>query len=178
MTPFLSETIYQNLTSNESVHLAKWPKYDERLHDKEKLEAQMKLAREIAEMTHAKRKKESIKVRQPLSSLTVTSSIVLDNEIKEIIAQEVNVEKVEIKKGKTLSVKLDTKITSLLKTKGEVREIIRQIQQGRKEAGCQLTEKVMVKLPDWPKEYEEMIKKETLTSRLIKSPKLEIVRTN
>ena len=65
---------------------------------------------------------------------------------------------------------------NLDKTAGEARDIIRQIQVARKEAGCDLAEIVTVKLPDWPKKFEEEIKKQTLSSKLIKSDKLEIVR--
>jgi len=39
-----------------------------------------------------------------------------------------------------------------------------------------LSEKVTVKLPDWPKEFEEFIKRETLAKKLIKSSKLKIIR--
>ena len=175
MVPFLSESIYKNLTQDKSVHLTNWPEYGKQMLD---LEAQMHVIRLLAEMTHAKRKEAAIKVRQPLSLLSLTSTIDLSWELKRILADEVNVKKVESKTGKNLSIKLQTKITPQLKREGEVREIIRQIQQARKEAGCQLIEKVTVKLPGWPKEYGEMIKKQTLTKKLIKSAKFAIVRSN
>ena len=59
---------------------------------------------------------------------------------------------------------------------GEAREIIRQIQQARKETGCELSEKVTVTLPAWPKEFEQEIKKQTLSKELIKGEKLTIKR--
>ena len=61
---------------------------------------------------------------------------------------------------------------------GEAREIIRQIQQARKEAGCQLSEKITVSLPSWPQEFEEQIKKETLSEKLIKSSEFAIKRAS
>ena len=96
----------------------------------------------------------------------------MPKEIEKIIAGEVNVKK--IANAKTF--KLDTNITPRLKTEGEAREIIRQIQQARKEAGCNLSEKVDVVLPSWPKSFTNHIKKETLTRKLIKGEKLEIKR--
>jgi len=131
----------------------------------------MSTARQIVEKGHAKRKKAGIKVRQPLSSLQYTGKK-LAAEIERLIADEINVK--IVKAGKTF--KLDTKITPQLRVEGEAREIIRQIQQARKEAGCKLDEKVIVKLPGWPKEFEHEIKKQTLTAQLVKGSNLQIVR--
>lgn len=170
--PFISEEIYRNLTGENSVHLADYPSFDKSLIDKE-LEAQMQKAREIVENAHALRKKDGIKVRQPLNDL-VYGDEKLSDEIEALMASEVNVKNVVFKKGTELS--LDTNITPALKAEGDAREIIRQIQQARKEAHCDLSEKVIAKLPDWPKEFEEEIKRQTLTSKLEHGEKLEIIR--
>ena len=171
-TPFVSEEIYRNLTGENSASLTNYPEGDHKLLNN-KLILEMKKGREIAEVVHSIRKMEGIKVRQPLSSATY-GDIKLASEIESIVASELNVEKLTFVKNS--KVKLDTKITPAFKKKGEAREIIRQIQQARKEAGCDLSEYISVKLPDWPKEYEAEIKKETLSKSLTKSPKLEIVR--
>ena len=175
IAPFLSESIYRNLTQDRSVHLTDWPEFNKKLYD-QKLEIQMHQARLISEKAHAKRKEAGIKVRQPLLKLSVNNPNDLPKEIKKIIADEVNVKKVEIKKGKILTLSLDTKITPELKVEGQAREIIRNIQSARKEAGCDLSERITVNLPTWPKEFEESIKKETLAKSLIKSSKFTIVR--
>ena len=70
MMPFISEEIYRNLTGKESVHLADWPSYDEKLIDKN-LEEKMILVRQIVEKGHALRKEKGIKVRQPLKKLKI-----------------------------------------------------------------------------------------------------------
>ena len=168
--PFIAEEIYQNLTQEKSVHLADFPQGNQTIHD-QKLIEQMQKAREIVEKTHGVRKEKQIKVRQPLSKLEYPGTK-LPKEIEKIIAGEVNVKK--IANAKTF--KLDTNITPRLKTEGEAREIIRQIQQARKEAGCNLSEKVDVVLPSWPKSFTNHIKKETLARKLIKGEKLEIKR--
>ncbi len=169
-TPFISEEIYQNLTGRQSVHLADYPLGDAKFHHQELIET-MKKAREIVEKAHALRKEAQIKVRQPLALLEYPGDK-LPEGIETLIADEVNVKKVL----HTKTLRLDTKITAKLKVEGKAREIIRQIQKMRKEANCNLAESVTVKLPNWPEEFEEEIKRETLTSSLIKSSKLEIVR--
>ncbi len=170
--PFIAEEIYQNLTGEESVHLSAFPQGDKNLLN-EKLITEMIFARELAEKTHSIRKSEGIKVRQPLSKLEYGGEQ-LSKEVEAIIADEVNVKQIIFKKG--LSVNLDIKITEKLKKEGDSRDIIRQIQGARKEAGCDLAEIVSVKLPNWPKEFEQEIKKQTLSSSLIKSDILEIIR--
>ena len=174
-TPFIADEMYINLTGQGSVHLASFPRADKKLID-QKLEEDMKVARAIVEKAHAKRKELGLKVRQPLQMLSATAQISINSSLAQIIADEVNVKKVEIKKAKSISVKLDTKITASLKLEGEAREIIRQIQQARKEAGCDLNELVQVKLPTWPKKFEKEIKSQTLAKELTISDKLEIAR--
>lgn len=172
LIPFITEEIYTNLTQEASVHLSSWPKIDEKAID-ENLENQMKEARDIVSKAHAKRKDKAIKVRQPLAGLTYGTQK-LPEEVEKLIADELNVKKVTFKKGAGLS--LDTKITPTLKSEGETRDIIRQIQQARKVAGCALDERVKVIIPDWPKQFEQVIKDETLSSSIIKGPNLKIVR--
>ena len=172
-TPFIAEEIYRNLTGDISVNLKDYPLGDTRLKNS-KLLSEMKTGRQIVEKAHSIRKKEGIKVRQPLASATY-GGFKLPNDIENMLAAELNVEKLIFNKNS--KIKLDTKLTEQLKKKGETREIIRQIQQARKEAGCNLSEIVSVKLPTWPKGFEEEIKRETLAKSIEKDIKLEIVRT-
>lgn len=171
--PFITEEIYRNLTGEKSVHLSSWPEFHENLYDN-KLEVQMHEAMLLVSKIHALRKEAGIKVRQPLSEV-LYGEAKLTREIEAIVAQEVNVKKITFRKG--VDIKLETRITPALKDEGEAREIVRQIQVARKEAGCDLAEKVTVELPVWPKEYEEQIKRETLTKQLIKSDKFEVIRS-
>ena len=164
--PFISEEIYTNLTGEDSVHLADWPEYKEELIDGN-LNREISQARAVVEIAHAQRKEMGIKVRQPLSLLSVKSPIVLSNEVKKLIADEVNVEEVKNIKGE-VDVKLETRITDLLKQKGEVRDIIRKIQEERKKIGTNLDQEVDVSLPNWSKEFEKDIKKKALVRNLSK----------
>jgi len=124
--PFLSEEIYKG--NKNSVHLEDWPKANVKLINK-KLNQKMIRAREIVALALAERAKAGIKVRQPLAFLLVPDKI--DKELSELIKDEVNVKKIIF--SNTLI--LDTKITPELKKEGELREIIRNIRDLRKEIG-------------------------------------------
>lgn len=160
--PFVAEEIYVNLTSSESVHLSDYPKEDTKLIN-ETLQKQMLDVRVIVETAHGERKNAGIKVRQPISELTYGNGP-LPGELEKLIADEVNVKKITFKKGARTS--LDTKLTPTLIAEGKARDIIRDIQVARKEAGCRLDQKINVELPEWPEEFEDEIKKQTLTSSL------------
>ncbi len=70
--PFLAEEMYRNLVVSQntsapiSVHLADWPKYDQKLID-EKMNKDMTLVMKLASLGHAARNKANRKVRQPLA---------------------------------------------------------------------------------------------------------------
>ncbi len=173
LVPFITEEIYRNLTNEESVHLTYWPDVEEKLID-EKLEEEMVIARKIVEITHGQRKEANIKLRQPLGSITVTVPTGLSKEVADVIAAEVNVKTVTVDPGEQLSVVLNTDLTSELKAEGEARDIARSIQEERKKLGTSLTEKVVVTLPSWPKEYEEYILKKAVVAKLTKGEKFSV----
>ncbi len=165
ITPFLAESIYRNLTGEESVHLCLWPKAEGKVDDA--LNSDMNLVRKLVEIGHSIRKNENIKVRQPLESLVYSLDKQLSNEFEKLLLDELNLKKATYKKGK-ISLKIDTKITPKLKAEGEARGIVRKIQEERKKLGTRLDERVKVQLPDWPKDFEDEIKRKTLISSLSK----------
>jgi len=104
IAPFYADELYTDLNkvtgkeSDQSVHLVDFPKYDESLIDKE-LEEKMDIAQRASSMILALRRKEKLKVRQPLARIMVP---VLNPHFKEqfeavanIILAEVNVKEVE-----------------------------------------------------------------------------------
>jgi len=156
--PFLSETIYQGLTreKGKSVHLESFPKPKEDLIDKE-LEEKMGKVREIVKMGLSERKKAGIKVRQPLREAELTTYIPLEEQLINLIKEELNVKKIKIKEGKELRVKLDTTITPELKREGILREVIRVVQEMRKDGKLTKEDKIEIFF-DFPKELAEIIK--------------------
>jgi isoleucyl-tRNA synthetase len=177
LIPFITEEIYKNLTGEESVHLASFPKENDKAIDN-KLEDEMDLARKIVELGHSKRKELQIKVRQPLTKLTVKNSeLQIREEISSLILDELNIKKIEFEKGKgEMMVDLDTKITKELKEEGEARDIVREIQKQRKILGTTLDEKVDVILESWPLVFENYIKKRASISTLKKGEKFLVIR--
>ena len=158
-TPFLSEELYQKMTGkNESIHLTTWPEagpIDEKVLDNMSRTRQI-ITDALALRMQKSDTEEQIKVRQPLSKLTYTGDK-LDPFYEQIIADEVNVKKVE--RGDTFI--LDKTLTEELKREGYARDLIRAIQAARKHAGLQVDDQIKLSLSvDLPKGYEDLIKSE------------------
>ncbi len=96
LLPMLTETVYQGLTGERSVHLADWPSVEELGPDPD-LVAAMDLVRHVCSAAHAVRKAEGRRVRLPLRKLTVATD---DPDqlapYRQLIADEVNVKAVEL----------------------------------------------------------------------------------
>jgi hypothetical protein len=87
-----------------------------------------------------------------------------------------NVKGVSFTGGKgEIEVKIDTKITPQLKKEGEDRDMIRQIQELRKETGRQLNEWVSLSTPSFP-HNEKFVKSATLVKDFRKGKVLKIIR--
>ncbi|MBI3341876.1 isoleucine--tRNA ligase [Candidatus Curtissbacteria bacterium] len=176
-SPFVADEIYKNLTGETSVHLADWPKVDAKATDKD-LESAMQQAIDLSSAAHAHRKQSAVKVRIPFKTFSYKGPNELPPEILKIVQEEVNVNEFKYSgENTTFIVDGDTGEANQDQVAGIARDVIRQIQVARKEADCDLKETVSVILPDWPKEYEELIKKQTLSSQLTKGEKLEIKRS-
>lgn len=140
-TPFLSEEVYRNLTGEESVHLADFPVANEKLID-DKLNEEMRKARETVRKGLQRRADAGIKVRQPLRTLSIKYDVLAD--LLDIIKEEVNVKSVVVNKNQDNNVVLDFDITPELQLEGEAREIIRAIQEGRKKAGFNVDDRIVL----------------------------------
>lgn len=97
--PFFSDWVYKNLNGkSESVHLTDLVNADEKVIDL-RLEEQMEYAQKISSLVLSIRKKENIKVRQPLQKILIP---MVDTRIKDeiihvqdLILSEVNVKQLE-----------------------------------------------------------------------------------
>jgi len=106
VSPFFADWLYQNLTEHlpadnkeESVHLTYLSEAKKELID-EHLNERMAMARQLSSMVFALRKKESIKVRQPLQKMMVPALkdnvVELIESVQDIVLSEVNVKELEI----------------------------------------------------------------------------------
>jgi len=95
LAPLITEEVWRGLTGGESVHLTDWPDAKQFGSD-DALVAQMDLVREIARAGLSLRKAHQLRVRLPLSQLTVVVDDpgAIEN-YREIIADELNVKSVE-----------------------------------------------------------------------------------
>ncbi len=174
--PFVSEKLYQQLTSSmdapQSVHLTDWPKseaFDQKIID------QMLLSRSYINEGLSQRAAAKIKVRQPLTSVTVPK---LSHDFGNIIADELNVK--EVKWGRVdSSVVIDTTITDKLNREGIARDIVRLVQNARKTSGLNVEDRISLSIhsenkliTQSVKEHETMIKTETLATSLNKNNNL------
>ncbi|MBD8491134.1 isoleucine--tRNA ligase [Echinicola sp. CAU 1574] len=105
--PFYADWMYKNLTGGakeagqeiaESVHLTDWQAADEALINTD-LEASMQLAQDISSLVHSLRKKDKLKVRQPLQKILIPILSEKTREqiehVEELIKSEVNIKGVE-----------------------------------------------------------------------------------
>jgi isoleucyl-tRNA synthetase len=156
--PFLSEAIYQKMTgfnyknADMSVHLLDWTKVQE--PDNEIIK-EMKIVRALVANSLEARDKAGIKVRQPLQKVFV--GVDLNEQMKSIISDEINIKEVlfdpELNKNK---VRLDTEISSELKQEGNMRELVRFIQNYRKDMNLKPVDKIKIQIKT---DNRELIKK-------------------
>ena len=267
VAPFFMDKLYRDLTLTtrsekyDSVHLAEFPKYVENFVDKS-LESKMDKAQVISSLVLSLRKKEMIKVRQPLQKImipvldavfkaeieAVSDLIMAEVNVKEIvllddasgvlikqikpnfktlgprfgkdmglISKEIqsftpdqineldrqgalnitiagnivtlSLEDVEITSqdiegwlvanANGITVALDITISEELKKEGIARELVNRIQNLRKEAGFDVTDKIKVSVQKNDKinqailDNQEYIKSETLTAELVLKDRIE-----
>src|SRR5699024_9782241 len=105
IAPFYMDKLYRDLNHTtqreelESVHLAKFPTHNKNYID-DVLERKMQRAQKVSSLALSLRKKEKIKVRQPLKRIMIP---VLDERVKteieevsELIKSEINVKNIEM----------------------------------------------------------------------------------
>ena len=175
--PHITDYLYKEMKGKkESVHFCSFPKADSKKINK-KLEEEMKNVLKIIEAGLRERDKVQIGLKWPLAKAKIVFDKNLDKEFLEIIKGQLNIKKIEIKKGKKFSVELDTKITTELEAEGYAREISRQIQSFRKELGLEKKDKVdtiIIVDDDFKKILED---KKSFIEERTNSKKLEIVTT-
>lgn len=174
--PFLSEAIYQELRRKTkmkwlSIHLVPWPTPSGLFSRKDALNLrdQMQVVRTAVTEGLNLRASVGIKVRQPLASLTIPyRALAGTQELLEILKEELNVK--EILFGGALA--LDTHITPELKEEGFLREMIRNVQEMRRDLGLRPRNSIRVQcvgsstLYDFLEKWGGLLKKETATKHI------------
>ncbi len=176
--PFTAEDIYLRVRPAKeekgiSIHLCDWPKADPKLVD-EKLEEAMRQVRDAITAGLALRKEKGVRVRQPLHSVDVPRSEPFASDLEELIKDELNVKEVHYVSAAS-GVALDLNMTPALRSEGYAREMVRAVQDMRKEAGYSFQARAYCQ---WHSEdpelsaalsgWAETIKKETMLSDFVK----------
>jgi isoleucyl-tRNA synthetase len=196
-SPFLPDHLWRQLVEGTdlptSVHLSDWPEAGKVDHD---VLNGMAWARGVINDGLSQRAAAGVKVRQPLSVVKVDARGDDYARYTDIIADELNVKKVEFKHTKEqvaarlelpgpeaaveaaqegYGVTLDTTLTDELKREGLMREVVRHVQAARKQAGLEVDDRINLYLTTSGAELQamladadlaEVIRQETLAASL------------
>lgn len=177
--PFISDSIWRELAEGtdlpKSVHFSDWPSVNKPDKASLKMLDEMIEIRKIITEGLADRAESKIKTRQPLQLVAIDTY--LDESVirkyENIIADELNVK--EVSYGQSPRefnvVALDTKITPELRAEGVMREVIRSVQNARKNAGFNVEDRIKLRIESENAKITEVVSKfkdtifaETLTT--------------
>jgi len=202
--PFIAEELYQNLVrsvdsqAKESVHLTDFPVADESKID-DKLNSDVELAMKISSLGRAARAKAGIKVRQPLAKAIVGVETEGEKQALESLASEV-MEEINVKELVVLSrakereeslcyrdmlnysvandarywIAMCTEVTPELLSEGVSRELVRHIQNMRRNAKLNITDHIITYyqtreplIKQVMNSFSDYIKQETLSQEVV-----------
>ncbi|NWF77418.1 MAG: isoleucine--tRNA ligase [Chloroflexi bacterium] len=200
--PFIAEELYQNLVrsvdsqARESVHLTDFPTADESKID-DKLNSDVELAMKISSLGRAARARAGIKVRQPLGKAIVRVETEGEKKALESLASEV-MEEINVKQLVVWSrakereefpsnmpdysvandarywVAISTELTPELLAEGVSRELVRHLQNMRRNAQFDITDHIITYyqteepfVKQVINTFADYIKQETLSQELI-----------
>jgi isoleucyl-tRNA synthetase len=163
--PFIAEQLWQKVTGNNfkdgnrSVHLESWPKQLTITNYELRIVEEMEKVRKIVELGLAKRDEAGIKIRQPLPELRITNYELRIEDVV-LVKDELNVKEVISKKGEgNIEVELDTRISDELKLEGVKRDLVRAINNLRKDAGMTIQDRAVIHWQTDDKMIKEVFEK-------------------
>jgi len=187
--PFVAEELYQNLVqptgkSPESVHLCPYPEPDTSLIDLA-LEKEVGLVRAVVSLGRAAREKSNLKVRQPLAAVMVRLNEPDEKDALlrhgDTIREELNVHDLlfgdrdapfpadyAVEAGPEHAAGICTKLTAELEDEGLARELVHRVQNLRKAAGFEVTDRIQLyyqaspRLASAVQAFDDYIRRETL----------------
>ncbi|MFZ2206420.1 MAG: class I tRNA ligase family protein [Microgenomates group bacterium] len=169
--PFISETIFTNLTGEKSVHLTKW--IDLEATENTDIVKNMAVIRSLAEAGHRVRKENKLKVRQPLNSVTIQlakgTAFEGNDALLDVLKSELNVKKVILTNGESEQhvVTFDTVLTEDLMREGKMRDLVRSIQELRKTQNVKTDQSVKLTIPAEFRPLKDIIAKRVLAREVI-----------
>ncbi len=176
--PFMAEKLYQELIDScpskqedfaLSVHLSVWPQSRELMPEEINNLHLMQQVRLIVTQALALRAQAKIKVRQPLAEIFITQKD-LPVQYLDILRQEINVNEVRLGASE---IRLNTEIDEQLALAGLVRELIRSVNNSRKQSGLTISDQIILYLvisENLQQKFEsflEMIKTSVLAKEVV-----------
>ncbi|MDQ3098153.1 MAG: isoleucine--tRNA ligase [bacterium] len=155
--PFITENIYRGLTNETSVHLTDYPKVVTLSEEQLKLLANMTTTRQIASLGQAARLQAKQPIKQPLQTVQIKleGQHELSEEYLNIIKEELNVKLVTFVdtidnsyvtvEEKGIQIALDTTLTEELQLEGKLREVLRALQEARKQNNMDVTDEIKLR---------------------------------
>ena len=138
------------------------------------LEESMNNSKLVIQEILSKRNKEKIGVRWPLKEVTIKSNNNVLNsveELEDLIKKQVNCKKITLNNIKdNIQVKLNTELTPELEKEGFTREVLRRIQDLRKQAKLNKNDKIELHINSKVDLDNELIKK-VANAKLVKELK-------
>lgn len=149
IAPFMAEYIFQTLKKHvedlpKSIQLSTWPEVGQINED---LNKDMEMVRKIVSEILNARKTNNIPVRQPLAKAEIYGINLKTEkltEMKQLIIAETNIMEVGFNKSGEFKVNLDINITKELQDEGAKRQIMRIVQDLRKQAEYALNDHIKV----------------------------------
>jgi len=141
----------------------------------------MEEVRSVVASGLALRKEKQMKVRQPLAKLTLLQipnpKSQIPSELLDLVKEELNIKEIAYSSKQEQKVMLDIELSQVLINEGYARELIRQIQDMRKEAKYKLNEKIFGQwhsddgeLSSAIHEWADEIKKDALLKEFVSGP--------
>src|SRR3989344_647852 len=181
--PFLAQGTWQVVRAESaaaSVHLASWPHFARASRGEfelgeidESILNAMTETRRLVTLGLEAREQAGIKIRQPLAALKIRNSRLIRNnaDLIKILREEINVGEIVWDEKLAAEVELDTVLTPELREQGELRELIRELQNWRKTKGLKPGASAAIPVPAeraaLAKKIAPEIKRATTASELV-----------
>ena len=134
----------------------------------------MKLVRKLVEVGLAERKKENIKVRQPLRKIIFNIQCLMSNDLIQLIKDELNIKNIEFNKDQEQPAVLDIDLDSELIAEGKLRELIHvMFKMPVKPQGLDSISIFLLELPELPELLLEL-KRQVLADQVVMGPALKV----